>query len=388
MAILSGGVGVVLGAAAIVAARRSEVAPQPPPPALPPGVTTVMSVLRSAAVVVGPGEEVVSASAAAVAHGLVRGSGLVHAELRDLVRRARRERDILDVQLDLMRGPNSEGVLPVRARVAALDGRHVLVLVDDLTGARQVDAVRRDFIANVSHELKTPVGGLSLLAEAVHDARDDPEAVARFSERIQVEAARLARLVSEIVDLSRIEFADADTLPELFDVADAVTEAAEQTLVSGDLKSITLTVRADPGLRMFGSKDHIGMAVRNLLTNAIAYSEGGTRVSVRARQVGEVIEVAVTDQGIGIPEELRTRIFERFYRVDAARSRATGGTGLGLSIVKHVCENHGGSIEVWSVIGEGSTFTMRLPAAPLDDEIITDHVEPRPGAAEQGAHSA
>ncbi|MFV0463297.1 MAG: sensor histidine kinase [Nostocoides sp.] len=372
VAILSGAVGIAMGAGGILAARRSEHRPEPPTPSLSSGVPAVLSVLSSAAVVLDPSDTVVSASPAASARGLVRGGDLVHDDLRGLVREVRRGPDIVDVELDLPRGVRSQGVLPVRARVAPLDGRHVLLLVDDLTNARQVDAVRRDFIANVSHELKTPVGGLSLLAEAVLDARDDPEAVARFASRMQIEADRLARLISEIVELSRLQTADVGSEPRLLDLGRAVTEAAEHTRVSGDLKGITVSAVADPDLLMFGAHDLIVTAVRNLLMNAVAYSDPNTNVTVSAARAGEFLEVAVIDQGIGIPEEDRARIFERFYRVDAARSRQTGGTGLGLSIVKHVCENHGGSVTVWSREGSGSTFTMRLPAAPVDDEIVSE----------------
>jgi len=214
----------------------------------------------------------------------------------------------------------------------------------------------------VSHELKTPVGGLALLAEAVLDGHDDPEAVARFAKRMQVEATRLTGLVQEIVDLSRLQLNDALRQPERVDLAEAAVEAVERSRLSAEAKDIRLaTVTAEDCL-VSGDADLLVTAIRNLIGNAVAYSDPHARVTVKvSRGAGEVVEVAVTDQGQGIPEDEQPRIFERFYRVDEARSRNTGGTGLGLSIVKHVCANHGGEVLVWSEPGRGSTFTMRLP---------------------------
>ncbi len=374
VALLSGAVGVVLGAGAILAGRWGTKPPalrQPHGDAtddtvLPAGVVDVLAVLRSSAIVLDPSERVVDRSAAAVAYGLVRGDALAHNELVELSRVVRRDRVIREVTLELPRGPRSEGLLHMLVRVAPLGTDHVLLLCEDLSESRRVDEVRRDFIANVSHELKTPVGGLALLAEAVAEARDDPEAVERFARRMQVESVRLGRLVREIVDLSRLQASSGDA-PEVVDVGEAVGESVRNTGVSADLKGTELASVCEPFLRLYGDHDQIVTAIGNLLTNAVAYSEGGTRITVRARRAGDDIEIAVTDQGMGIPAADRARIFERFYRVDAARSRATGGTGLGLSIVKHICENHGGSVSVWSEVGRGSTFTMVFPAIADDD---------------------
>jgi two-component system sensor histidine kinase SenX3 len=241
----------------------------------------------------------------------------------------------------------------------------VLLLVDDRTEARRVEDVRRDFVVNVSHELKTPVGALALLAEAVLEANDDPEAVARFAHRMQIESKRLTRLVQEIVDLSRLEIAGTLHDPELVDVGVAAAEAIEQSrLVAGSRGSEIVSSLAR-GAQVFGDADLLATAIRNLIGNAISYSAPGARVAVSVRSADQLVEIAVADQGQGIPESEQARIFERFYRVDAARSRATGGTGLGLAIVKHICANHGGEVTVWSEPGHGSTFTMRLPQAHL-----------------------
>jgi two-component system sensor histidine kinase SenX3 len=241
----------------------------------------------------------------------------------------------------------------------------VLLLVDDRTEARRVEDVRRDFVVNVSHELKTPVGGLALLAEAVLEANDDPEAVARFARRMQVESMRLTRLVQEIVDLSRLEIAGTLHDPELVDVGDAAAEAIEQSRLLAGSRGSEIVSSLVREARVFGDADLLVTAIRNLIGNAINYSAPGARVAVSVRCVDQLVEIAVADQGQGIPESEQARIFERFYRIDAARSRATGGTGLGLAIVKHICANHGGDVTVWSEPGHGSTFTMRLPEANL-----------------------
>ncbi len=335
------------GAAALDGARISE----------------VLGVLRSAAVVLDAGDAVVTASHAARSLGLVRGKDLVHAPLRDLAREARRDGVSREKQLELARGHLGFGRLVVLARVAMIGDDLVLLLVDDHTQAQRVEEVRRDFVANVSHELKTPVGGISLLAEAVLDARDDPEAVSRFASRIRTESERLARLVQEIVDLSRLQSAASLSDPSLVRLAPVVNEAVDRIATVAEARDMALAVAADPEATVYGDANMLATAVVNLLTNAVNYSDPGTRVAVGVRQLDSIVEITVSDQGHGILPAEQERIFERFYRVDPARSRATGGTGLGLAIVKHICTNHGGEVTVWSAVGRGSTFTMRLPAA-------------------------
>ncbi|HSF98957.1 MAG TPA: ATP-binding protein [Ornithinibacter sp.] len=380
-AILGGAVGLVIGAVAVLATRwseRSTAAPEPADPPLPRGVGDVLSVLRSIAVVLDASDAVVNTSASAVSYGLVRHGELVHHELRHLARQVRRDGMIREAELDLPRGPNAQASTVMRVRVAPIAVSHVLILAEDHTHARRVEEIRRDFVANVSHELKTPVGGISLLAEAVLDARDDPDAVERFAERILVESARLTRLVKEIVDLSRLQVADTLHEPVIVDVGTVAAEAVDRVRVAAEAHGIQLTLVGEEDLRVFGDAELLTTAVANLVTNAVNYSGSGTHVGIGARRVGDSIEVSVTDQGEGIPAAEQERIFERFYRVDAARSRATGGTGLGLAIVKHVCANHGGRVSVWSQEGRGSTFTMTLPAAADRPRAETD--QERPGA--------
>lgn len=389
-ATISGAVGLVLGALATAATRASERSQRtvPPPatePTLPRGVADVLSVLRSIGIVLDGSDAVVNTSSSAVAHGLVRHGELVHQELRHLVRLVRRDGVIREAQLELSKGPTGAGSTVMHARVAPLGGAHVLILAEDHTQARRVEEIRRDFVANVSHELKTPVGGISLLSEAILDARDDPEAVARFGERIRVESERLAQLVKEIVDLSRLQVQDTLHEPELVDVRRVVHEAADRVRAIADSRDIAVDVAWSPPLQVYGDRELLTTALGNLVSNAVNYSDDGTKVAIGTRRADDFVEISVTDQGHGIPAGEQQRIFERFYRVDAARSRATGGTGLGLAIVKHICANHGGEVVVWSSEGHGSTFTMRLPIAPFKPP---DHPRPAVPATTQGEQYA
>ncbi|GAA4988859.1 sensor histidine kinase [Kineococcus glutinatus] len=368
LALVAGCAGALTGAGAVLAFRFSERQQESAPPAggqddLPPGVSDVLAALRSAAVVLGDADEVVRASAAAYAAGVVRGRELVHPELRRMVRQCRRDAAVREEELELPAGPLGRGTLGVLARVSWLGAHHVLLLVEDRTEVRRVEEVRRDFVVNVSHELKTPVGALSLLAEAVAGAADDPEAVRHFASQMQRESVRLADLVKEIIDLSRLQSAQGVVQPELLDVDGIVREAIERTGSVVRARGADVVVAGERRTRVVGDRELLVTAVRNLVHNAVAYSPEGSRVVVEVRRVGGNAEISVIDRGVGIPAADLDRIFERFYRVDPARSRSTGGTGLGLSIVKHVAANHGGEVVVWSVVGEGSTFTLRLPDA-------------------------
>jgi len=240
-----------------------------------------------------------------------------------------------------------------------------VLLLNDLQESRRLEAGRRDFIANVSHELKTPVGAMLLLAEALRDATDDPVALKHFTARMMHEAGRMSRLVQELLDLSRLQ--GGEPLPTMASVlvADVVTDATEPLQVGAEAAGITLEVGDVGELVVWGDRRQLATALTNLIENAIAYSSPGGRVGVGAKEridQGEgIVEIAVSDEGVGIAKADQERVFERFYRVDAARSRATGGTGLGLAIVKHVTRNHGGWVGLWSQPGVGSTFTLHLP---------------------------
>jgi two-component system, OmpR family, sensor histidine kinase SenX3 len=356
--------GVLTGFAAGLAFRFSEherTATPLPEPILPAGVGQVLSILRSSAVVLDENDAVVKASPAAHALGLVSGDRLKVGTLLRLARQVRRDGEIREAELDIPRGRLGDQRLRVSSRVAPLGARLVLVLVEDRTEARKIEAVRRDFVANVSHELKTPVGALALLAEAIQSASEDPEAVRRFADRMATESSRITKIVQELIDLSRLQAPDPDRAAAAVLVDDVVHAAAERTKAIAVVKDIEIAIGGERGLKVLGNEAQLVTALGNLVENAVNYSPEQTRVAIGVGRSADLVEISVTDQGIGIPERDRDRIFERFYRVDPARSRETGGTGLGLSIVKHVVQNHGGEIRVWSVEGSGSTFTIRLP---------------------------
>ena len=349
---------------------------------VPEYVSDVLAVLPSSGIVLDRRQAVVACSPTAVSHGLVRGQTLTHPALLNLARRALAEGGVQEEQLTLPRGPGVDARRVVAARAAALGDEHLLLLVEDRSHAYLVEEVRRDFLANVSHELKTPVGGILLLAEAVRGARDDPDAVARFAKRMRKEARRLDQLVSDIVELSRLQSEDSLADPASVDLADVVAQAVDDVRVTAEERDIEIVVACDPGCWVWGDAGLLVTAVRNLVVNAVAYSATGTRVAVHALIAPDgAREIIVTDQGTGIPAAELGRVFERFYRVDAARSRATGGTGLGLSIVKHVCVNHGGDVSVRSEVGVGSTFTIRLPAPSYGPAVGVPSSAPSPGQA-------
>jgi two-component system sensor histidine kinase SenX3 len=354
-------VGLAAGLAFRASERAQHTVPSSPPPVVPHGVDEVLSVLKHSALLLNPELDVVKASPSAYAFGLVRQDKLAVPELRTLSEAVFRDGQIREVQLVVSRSADTTHTMHVAARVAPLGPSLVLVLVEDRTHAIRVDEVRRDFVANVSHELKTPIGALTLLAEAVQDAADDPAAVERFAKRMQEEGARLTRLVQEIIDLSRLQYDDPVESPEIVEVDDVVAAALDRSRVDAENKQIRLASGGHKGLQVLGNEPQLVVAVGNLVENAVAYSPPHTRVAVGVRRREDRVEISVTDQGIGIAEAEQERIFERFYRVDPARSRATGGTGLGLAIVKHIAASHGGEVSVWSVQGAGSTFTLRLP---------------------------
>ncbi|NHC24279.1 two-component sensor histidine kinase [Nocardioides sp. IC4_145] len=367
-AFLAAIIGAVVGGAAVLAwavsERQQHRVPVAEEPVVPPGVATVLSVLRSTGVVVDESDTVLKASAPAYSLGIVRGVALTSDELAELVRQVRRDGQIRETELTITR--TGIPARSVSARVAPLGSRLVLVLVEDRTRERRVEAVRRDFVANVSHELKTPVGAIRLLSEAVADAADDPEAVKRFSDRMLLESERLGRLVQQIIELSRLQGDDPLEAPQPVAVDQVIELAVDTSAIDADAKRIAVVSSGTRGLRVLGNADQVAAAVSNLVANAVSYSEPDSTVLVTTKAAGDMVEVSVVDQGIGIPNEEIERIFERFYRVDPARHRSTGGTGLGLSIVKHVAATHGGEVRVWSVEGQGSTFTLTLPAIVSD----------------------
>ena len=254
----------------------------------------------------------------------------------------------------------------VRCLVSPLtlaDDRFVVLYATDESELVRMEAARRDFVANVSHELKTPVGAMSLLVEALAEAKGDPEAVERFSESLTRESKRLSMMITELISLSKLQGAEALPDMEPLSVAEIVDAAVHRTKILADQAGITVGTDCEEGLMVMGDRSLLITAVSNLITNAVNYSPEQTPVSVSVKMMdGDTVAIRVTDRGIGISLADQERIFERFFRVDKARSRSTGGTGLGLAIVKHVVANHKGAIKIWSRPGTGSTFTLELPA--------------------------
>jgi len=363
--LLGGGMSVIIYAAA----RRGQRAAHVVASAVPDGVDQVIDALESAGIVLDPSNNIMKASPAALTYGLVWNHALVHPELIEYVDQVRRTGDPIAQEVQVSRGPFGDANIYLFVRVARLGARYVVLLAEDRTESYRLEQVRRDFVANISHELKTPIGAVGLLAEALVSASDEPDQVKRFAKRLTKESQRLARITQEIIELSRLQSADglAEAVPVEIDNVLAV--AIDQNRVGAELNRVSLVRGGESGVEVFGDETLLVLALDNLISNAVQYSPENTRVGIGVRRKNGAIEISVTDQGLGIPEDELDRVFERFYRSDPARSRHTGGSGLGLSIAKHVGQNHGGDIRVWSQLGQGSTFTIRLPE--IDHDVTT-----------------
>nr|WP_041843364.1 ATP-binding protein [Actinoplanes friuliensis] len=356
--------------------------------------------LRVGVVVLDAEDEPVLVNPAARAMGLLRSGGApgtiaAHPILRTLAGQVRRTGVRREVELDLPRGRagGAQAPLGLHLRAVALNSTHVAVEAADVTESHRLARVRRDFVANVSHELKTPIGALQLLAEALLDATELPAAEAaeqsedliaarRFAERIHHESARMGRLVNELLELTRLQGAEPLPTPEPVALDWVIAEVVDRTRTTASAKGIEVVYTGPKGSTVYGSDSQVATAVTNLVENAIAYSGEDTQVVLTMREADDWIEIDVTDQGIGIAPHDVDRIFERFYRADQARSRSTGGTGLGLAIVKHIATNHGGRVDVTSTLGGGSTFTLRLPARPPESPMpLPAAIEIESGAA-------
>ena len=343
---------------------------------LPSAINDLLKLFDAENIIVGNGDVVLEYSAGISTLNIIRDKHLNNEFLLRLVRATRRSGKSQEVTMELPRGPIGAGTHDLLVRVSLLgeDGLIVILIFDD-SEMRRLDAIRRDFVANISHELKTPIGALSILSEAVLGASDDPEAITRFANRMQTEASRLSELVQEIINLSRLQDDDPLKRAQPFAIGETIKEAIDQSRLNAEARKVEIVYNNNDSAIVNGDRDQITMAIHNLVENAINYSPDATRVAIGVNEADGICEISVSDQGIGIPEKDLERIFERFYRVDAARSRITGGTGLGLSIVKHVVTNHGGDISVWSVEGAGSTFTIRLPLVNDTNNLSNTAVE-------------
>lgn len=357
------GVLVGLGMALVVhlSYRAREQAQAESSTIVPPGVAAMLASMDDAASVVDSSFVVLASSSAAARYGVVVDTILSNPQLRGLLRKAR---DSGKPRTETMR-ISSAGPLPearlISARASVLAPSLLLLVIRDKTAQERLDQMRSDFVANTSHELKTPVGALMLLAEAIEAAADDPEQVRVFSGRLLAEATRLKTLTGRILTLSRLQAATGIAETELVSIDEVVASSVDAHSVAADAAGVQLVRGGDRDIRIKGDTHILIEAVGNLVANAIAYSPRGSRVAIGVSANDEVVEIAVSDQGIGVSPEDQERVFERFYRADAARSSRTGGTGLGLSIVRHATQHHGGEVRLWSQPGRGSTFTIRLP---------------------------
>ncbi len=330
-----------------------------------PQVQELLNVLDIACVVLSAGEVPLYYSPSAISLGLIRDEKLIGDDLHALIRTVRRTGNPQAGSIDVPLGPIGDGTRKLAVKVNQLAEHGVTVaFFSDESEAERIDAVRRDFVANISHELKTPISALRTLSDAVTAAASDPQ-VTKFAKMMQSEVERLSHLVQEIIDLSRLQ--DADPLLDAItvDIDEALNAAIDQCQFLADSRDIEIVRGVPTNASVVGDRTHLIMAFHNLIENAINYSPDKTKVTVNCFVQNSIVEITVVDQGVGISEGDQARIFERFYRVDPARSRETGGTGLGLSIVKHVIARHGGEVSLWSSPGVGSTFAIRLP---LGDE--------------------
>ena len=366
LALFALAVGALIGAGAVLlvswAYRVRALALQETSSAVPAGVADVLASMDDAACVLDASGLVVATSNAAARFGIREGAVLENGELRRLVRGVRDSGTGATETLRLTGGASLDPRL-VSARASSVGPQLTLLIIRDVTERERLDQMRTDFVSNTSHELKTPVASVSLLAEAIESAADDAEQVRIFAARISAEAARLGQLTGRILSLSRLQAAESLSQVDPVAIDEVVAASIEAHSVQADSAGVELSRGGERGAWVRGDAQVLIEAVGNLIANAIVYSPRGSRVGVGVKVDGDVVEIAVTDQGIGISDADRERIFERFYRADEARSRRTGGTGLGLSIVKHATQRHGGDVRVWSRPGRGSTFTVRLPAA-------------------------
>jgi len=355
-------VGLFVGGA-ITRARQRSAAQPPAGPTISVLLQRLVHSSHNAVVILNEFGDVVQHNPRAEELGVVR-NRRVDTHTKKAAELAKETGESVEIELRPQERSFGRGPEAVRGEIRPLGDGFLAVDAADESEAVRLEATRRDFVANVSHELKTPVGAMALLAEAVLDSADDPESVRRFTGKILHEATRLGTLVTELIALSRLQ--GAERLPELnaVEIDAVVRDALGRAKLSAENTGIDIATDADSCLLVEGDRTLLVTALANLLENAVAYSSPGSPVSISRRRVGEFVEIAVTDRGMGIPEEEQQRVFERFYRLDKARSRATGGTGLGLAIVKHVAANHGGEVKLWSRPGTGSTFTLRIPAHP------------------------
>jgi len=358
--------GVVAGIAAI---RRSQIKSTSGVNVFEEVAAEIVDRIANAGVVLNGNNQVLRYSPGAQVFGLIQNRHLIHSALVNLVDEAREKQDVIERDVEIESGARKNQIW-LRARAAHFGRDLVILLVDDRTESKRLEETRRDFVANVSHELKTPIGAISLLAEAIEDSIDDPETARKFAKNLSKESNRLSNLVQEVIQLSKMQSGPILENAIEMDLRQVVTDAVERNQTLAEQHGIKVMADTNESVYVKGDYDMLTTALRNLVENAIVYSDAGSQVGVGIKRVGNTAEISVADSGRGISEDEQERIFERFYRVDPSRSRETGGTGLGLSIVKHAAQNHNGEVKLFSRLGVGSTFTLRIPA--IDKQIGVD----------------
>lgn len=353
-------VGALVGAAVVAITvhrrKRKEIVSST---LVPHRTRQLLSVLQSGAVVVRRDRRAAFVNNPAAALGIARPDGALLPAVADLAENAWKRGEAVEEEITVRRGVLGSAS-QVHVRAVPLDDQLVLAVANDNTEARAAEQSRREFAVNVSHELKTPVGALSLLAESIEEGADDEHMVRHFAGKIRKESRRLTKLIQEIIEISRLQGGQTVVDYQEVPVADVIQEAIDGAHVAADARRIAIATDIKDSPTVLGDHDLLVMALRNLIDNAVHYSDPGRRVTVACTADDDAVAIAVLDQGIGIDLDDQERIFERFFRTDPARSRESGGTGLGLSIVKHVALQHSGTVEVWSQRGVGSTFTLRL----------------------------
>ena len=365
--LLALGVGAVAGVAVVLliiwVLRQRRMDNEKTSGDLPRGVAQLVSKLDGAVLVLDKSLNVLIASDATSRLSLSGNGRLLIPELVLIAEQAAQGKSVSREDFEISRGPLGDATLPVTVHASPFRNRFVLLSVIDRGEYQRLDDVRREFVANVSHELKPPIASVGLLAEALVEAADEPDTVRHFAERLTKESQRLGAITREIIELSRLQAEGALAEFAPVTVETVVMNALEQNRVMAKSRKIKLATGGDLDAVVYGDAESLTVALNNLIANAVHYSPDNSQVGIGAVRRNSFIEIAVTDQGIGMTKDESERVFERFYRTDQARSRSTGGSGLGLSIVKHIVSNHGGDIRVWSSPGKGSTFTIRIPEA-------------------------
>ena len=365
--LLALGVGAIAGAAVVLliiwVLHQRRIDSEKTSGDVPRGVAQLVSKLDGAVLVLDKSLNVLVASDATSRLGLSANGRLLIPELVLIAEQAAQGKNVSREDFEISRGPLGDATLTVTVHASPFRNRFVLLTVIDRGEYQRLDDVRREFVANVSHELKTPIASVGLLAEALVEAADEPDTVRHFAERLTKESQRLGAITREIIELSRLQAEGALAEFAPVTVETVVMNALEQNRVMAKSRKIKLVTGGDLDAVVYGDAESLTVALNNLIANAVHYSPDNSQVGIGAVRRNSFIEIAVTDQGIGMTKDESERVFERFYRTDQARSRSTGGSGLGLSIVKHIVSNHGGDIRVWSSPGKGSTFTIRIPEA-------------------------